>query len=88
MFFEPLAPHHGHSTPQSHQARRSLAEAECPPALLTTTDGGKNITITSKLTVHRVEDKGFNAGIAGSRSWFLTNGARAPEDQMGEEHGQ
>jgi hypothetical protein len=57
------------------------------PPQLTASDGGKNVTITSKVTVHRVEDKGFDEGIAGSQSFTFTPGTRAPENQMDESHG-
>ncbi len=52
-----------------------------------TQDGGKNVTITSMVTVHRVEDKGFNEGIARSQSFIFQPGTTAPEYQMNETHG-
>lgn len=57
------------------------------PPQLTTTDGGKNVTITSQVTVHRVADKGFDEGIAESQSFIFTPGTRARENQMDESHG-
>jgi hypothetical protein len=57
------------------------------PPQLTTKDGGKNVTITSTVTVHRVEDKGFNEGLAKSQSFIFTPGARAPENEQDESHG-
>lgn len=57
------------------------------PPQLTTSDGGKNVTITSKVTVQRVEDKGFDEGIAGSQSFIFQPGTIAPENQQDESHG-
>ncbi|WP_064931085.1 DUF4236 domain-containing protein [Mycolicibacterium peregrinum] len=57
------------------------------PPQLTTSDGGKNVTITSKVTVHRVEDKGFDEGIAESQSFIFQPGTTAPKNQMDESHG-
>jgi hypothetical protein len=57
------------------------------PPQLTTKDGGKNVTITSKVTVRRVEDKGFNEGLAEGQSFIFTPGTRAPENQLDESHG-
>jgi hypothetical protein len=54
---------------------------------LTTTDGGENVTITSTVTVQRVEDKGFDEGIAESQSFIFQPGTTAPQNQMDESHG-
>jgi hypothetical protein len=57
------------------------------PPQLTTNDGGKTVTMTSKVTVHRVEDRGFGEGLAKSQSFIFTPGATAPENQLDESHG-
>ncbi|MDX1881844.1 DUF4236 domain-containing protein [Mycolicibacterium sp. 120270] len=57
------------------------------PPQLTTTDDGKTVRIISKVTVHRVEDKGFSEGIAKGQSFMFQPGVTAPENRMDESHG-
>ncbi len=57
------------------------------PPLLTTSDGGKTVTMTSTFSAHRLEDKGFNKTIADSNSFLFRPGQSAPENQTDESHG-
>ncbi len=57
------------------------------PPLLTTEDSGKLVTITSKLLVQRVEDKGFAGGISESQSFIFQPGTTSAQNMMDESHG-